>query len=86
MGNIPSQIKMDEFFKPTNLIIFALTLYGVQVVRRIVQVRTAIAGIGHLPGDRLVYGPYSIMSRILPSIRYVNRAGKWLFEHKYSCE
>lgn len=84
MGNFPSQVELGNILRPTNLIILFVTLYGGRVVRRILQLRTALAGVDNLPGDRLLYGPYTIISRILPSIPYINRAGDMLFKQKYA--
>ncbi|KIM26467.1 hypothetical protein M408DRAFT_72781 [Serendipita vermifera MAFF 305830] len=84
MGSFLSQVKLEEIFKPINFLILAVSLYGLRVVRRVVQVRAALASVGNLPGGRIVYGPYSIMARILPSIPYITRQPGWQFKEKYA--
>lgn len=86
MGNILSQIKINDIFRPTSLVILGFTLYGARVLRRVMVVRAAIAGIGNLPGGRTMYGPYTLLSKILPPIPYINRPGGWQYRQKYGRE
>lgn len=86
MGTTYSQITTNDIFRPSHLLILALTLCGAHFVRRIIQLRASLAGIKNLPGERSMYGPYTIMSKILPSIPYINRREGWQFRQKHGCE
>jgi hypothetical protein len=86
MGNILSQVQLDTVLRPTNLILLALTLYGVRVVRRVIKVRRELAGIGFLPGTRYMYGPSTIIGRILPPIPFISRTPSLPFVWKHKSE
>jgi hypothetical protein len=73
MGNILSQVQLDTVLRPSNLILLALTLYGVRVARQALKVRGQLASIGFLPGTRYMYGPSTILGQILPPIPYISR-------------
>jgi hypothetical protein len=88
MGNITSsQMQLaHKALRPINFLILALALYGVRVVRRAIKLRGELAGIGSLPGTRYIYGPYTLLGRLLPPIPYISRAPGWQFMLKYQRE
>jgi hypothetical protein len=83
MGNVPSQLKLDQVLRPTNLILLALTLYGVRIARRALKIRGELAAVGFLPGTRDMYGPSTILGRLFPPIPYICRIPGWLFVFKH---
>jgi hypothetical protein len=86
MDKISSNVKVTNLFRPTDLIILVIALYGAGIVRRIFKVRAALAGIGNLPGRRTVCGPYTLLASILPQIPYINLRAGWQLKEKYSRE
>jgi len=86
MGNTGSRVSLDSIFRPTNLVLLLISLYGIRVVRRTLKVRGDLAKIGFLPGPWCIYGPFTILGSLLPPISYLNRRYGWQFTHKYQRE
>jgi hypothetical protein len=86
MDNISSHIKMEDLLRPTTLVILAITIFSADIVRRIIKLRAALAGIGNLPGRRTACGPFTLLASILPQIPYINLRAGWQFREKYSRE
>ncbi|KIM26477.1 hypothetical protein M408DRAFT_9898 [Serendipita vermifera MAFF 305830] len=92
MGNISSQIQPSEVFRPFNLFILFVTLYGVETARKFTNARAALARVGNMLGPRAIFGPYSLLGNILPPIPYVKLSSeihfgeKYAFHQKYGCD
>jgi hypothetical protein len=86
MGNVPSQIQLDQVLQPTNLLLLAVTLFGVRVVHRAITVRAELAGVGFLPGIRYISGPSLILGDIFPRIPYIYIVPGWPFALKHRGE
>lgn len=76
MGNISS--------KGLKVVLFGVSIYGIHFVRRLIKVRGILAGFGNLPGGFAIYGPYSLVTRLLPQIPYLTRKPGWQMRHKYA--
>lgn len=77
---------MVDLLRPTNFIILAVTLYGVEIVRRVLIIRKTLAGIGNLPGTRATWGASTLLSIILPQIPYITLPPGWQLKQKYGRE
>jgi hypothetical protein len=57
------------------LILGAASTFSIAwLIQRVIQLRSALAGVGNVPGYRHVIGPFGILGRLIPfEIPYFNR-------------